>query len=359
MRNRTTYDPTQAIGTDAFLDIVANLVGILLIFIVVIGVRMGDASQSAQPATASLSATMTAETPVVEDPRPELPPIEIPDIAAAQLQVMRLESSIREAELEAAKLDELAKIQKLDRDNLMLAVTRAERELEQRRAALDQQQRQRLAMDLKLQASWEEYQSLIQQVTMAVLDAEQPAPEVIQHVATPMAKTVFVREEHFRLQHDRLVYVPLNTLTNRLRSEAAKKVWKLKNAKQITETIGPEDGFYLRYTLRRNRVPIPTGAGIAAREVVELDRFVMIPAGDLDGETVREAMQVGSQFRLRLDGWSPRDTIITVWVYPDSFQEFRELKRTLYDLGYLTAARPLPDHQLISGSPNGIRSAAQ
>ncbi len=359
MRNRTAYDPTQAIGTDAFLDIVANLVGILLILIMVIGVRMDDASQNVKSTTASLSATMTAETTVVEDPQPEPPAIEIPDVAAAQRQVMRLESSVREAELEAARLDELAKIQKLDRDNLMLAVTSAEHELERRRAALDEQQRHRLAIDLKLQASWEEYQSLIQQVTMATLDAEQPAPEVIQHVATPMAKTVFVREEHFRLQQGRLVYVPLNTLTNRLRSEAPKKVWKLKNVKQITETIGPEDGFYLRYTLRRNRVPFPTGAGIAAREIVELDRFVMIPVSDLDGETVSEAMQEGSQFRLRLDGWSPQDTIITVWAYPDSFREFRELKRTLYDVGYLTAARPLPGNQLISGSPNGTRSAAQ
>ncbi len=359
MRNRTAYDPTQAIGTDAFLDIVANLVGILLIFIVVIGVRMDDASKNVQQATASLSAAIIVQTPVVEDPPPELPPIEIPDVAPAQLQVVRLESSIREAELEALKLGELAKIQKLDRDDLMLAVTRAERELERRRGALDEQQQQRLAVDLNLQTSWEEYQSLVQQVAVATLDAEQPAPEVIQHVATPMAKTVFVREEHFRLQQGRLVYVPLNSLSNRLRGEAPKKLWKLKNAQQITETIGPEDGFYLRYTLRRNRIPIPTGAGIASREVVELDRFVMIPVGDLDGETVREAMQAGSQFRLRLDGWSPRDTIITVWAYPDSFQEFRELKRTLYDRGYVTAARPLPDNQLISGSPNGTRSAAQ
>ena len=125
MRNRTVYDPTQAIGTDAFLDIVANLVGILLILIMVIGVRMDDASQTAKSTTASLSATMTAETTVVEDPQPEPPAIEIPDVAAAQRQVMRLKSSVREAELEAARLDELAKIQKLDRDNLMLAVTSA------------------------------------------------------------------------------------------------------------------------------------------------------------------------------------------------------------------------------------------
>jgi hypothetical protein len=45
--------------------------------------------------------------------------------------------------------------------------------------------------------------------------------------------------------------------------------------------------------------------------------------------------------------------------YPESFGDFRTLKKALFDLGYTTAARPLPPGILIGGSPNGSRSAAQ
>ena len=355
MSKRASHDPTEAIGTDAFLDIVANLVGILLILIMVIGVRMDDASQNAAISAKPAAAAGANPSP---EPESELPAVEVPDVSQAQREVARLETSIRQTEQEASKLAQLAQIQKLDRDNMMLAVAHAERELVRRRDELDERQQARLALDLALQTSLEQRRSLIEQIESAQR-ADAQSSEVIQHVATPLAKTVFAREEHFRLKQGRLVYVPLNSMSNQLRSEAPKKMWKLKDTRQITETIGPEQGFYLRYTLRRNRIPIRAGAGIAAREIVELDRFVMVPVSSLHGESVDDALKAGSDFQRRLDAWDPNETIVTVWTYSDSFQQFRQLKRALYELGFLTAARPLPENQLISGSPHGTRSAAQ
>ena len=52
-----------------------------------------------------------------------------------------------------------------------------------------------------------------------------------------------------------------------------------------------------------------------------------------------------------LGAFNPNAVTVTVWVYPDSFPEFRELKEELYQLGFLTASRPMPDGQPISGSP--------
>ena len=154
--------------------------------------------------------------------------------------------------------------------------------------------------------------------------------------------------------------MPLNELTNQLREDAPKKIWKLKTSRETTETLGPRDGFEMRYTLRRNRVPLQTESGLSAvRELVELDRFMMVPVGQARGETVEQALSTTSAFRSRISAFSPRETIITVWTYPDSFGAFRVLKSELYKLGFLTAARPLPKGQLISGSPQGTRSAAQ
>lgn len=364
---RKQSDLSEAIGTDAFLDIVANLVGILLIFLMVIGVRMEDASKSTDVPTSVASKSETKATtppkitklPEMPDPL-SLPEIEIPDATAAQLELKRIESSIQDAHAQAQELARSMRLQKIDRDNLMLAITKAQIKLDNRRAALDETQQANVATQMELKRSQEAHQSLVDQLESVKADVAEPDSEVLQHIATPIAKTVFVREEHFRLKDGRLLFVPLNDMTYQLKQDAPKKIWKLKTARQTTESIGPQNGFELRYTLRRNRVPIQTDSGrTAVREVVELDRFVMVPVGNLRGETIAEAMSPSSVFRSRISEWNPRDTIITVWTYPDSFGDFRQLKSELYQLGYLTAARPLPENQLISGSPEGTRSAAQ
>ena len=345
---------SEAIGTDAFLDIVANLVGILLILLMVIGVRMEDATKTQQAAVMPPVASLKKPEPI------DLPDIVIPDPNEAKLELNRLQASIRDANDQALKLSQLMQIQKLDRDNLMLAVTKAEHELERRRSALSAAQQAKVALDLERQQAEDEYQSIVGQLEALAVASQQDDIEVMQHVATPIAKTVFVREEHFWLKAGRLLYVPLNEMTSQLRYEAPKKMWKLKTANQTTETIGPQDGFEMRYTLRRNRVPIETESGLSAvREVVELDRFVMVPVGDARGETLEEIAAPTSAFSSRLSEWNSRETIVTVWTYPDSFAEFRQLKKLLYERGYLTAARPIPENQLISGSPQGTRSAAQ
>ncbi len=55
----------------------------------------------------------------------------------------------------------------------------------------------------------------------------------------------------------------------------------------------------------------------------------------------------------------PDRTTVTVWVYPDSFNQFRTLKAELFRRRFLTAGRPLPEGHPIGGSPDGSRSASQ
>jgi hypothetical protein len=77
------------------------------------------------------------------------------------------------------------------------------------------------------------------------------------------------------------------------------------------------------------------------------------------GESIQAALQDGSQLQSILASHPPNNSTITVWTYPDSFNEFRKLKQELFKRGYVTAARPLPDDHPIGGSPEGSRSAAQ
>ena len=78
------------------------------------------------------------------------------------------------------------------------------------------------------------------------------------------------------------------------------------------------------------------------------------------GETIAEALRPTSEFRRHLADHDPSQTTATIWVYPDSFADFRVLQTELTRLGFATAARPLPPGVNVSASSeHGSRSAAQ
>ena len=177
-----------------------------------------------------------------------------------------------------------------------------------------------------------------------------PQPNVIEHLPTPMARTVFGRELHLRLQGGRLAYVPWDELVERLKQDAPNQAWKLKESPRITETIGPIHGFRMKYTLRQ---------ADEVQRYAELDHFVLVPVQDDVGDPLEVALREDSQLQSILSHYDPDRTTVTVWVYPDSYGHFRHLKSELFRRGYAAAGRPLPDGHPIGGSPEGSRSAAQ
>jgi hypothetical protein len=101
------------------------------------------------------------------------------------------------------------------------------------------------------------------------------------------------------------------------------------------------------------------GGQVGMGSYVELERFELEQVDRSLGETIDDALQTGSRLRVELAGRLPRETVITVWVYPDSFEAYRRLKEALFEEGFLTAARPLPEGVLVGASPRGSRSSAQ
>lgn len=348
MRRRVTTD-FEGFGADSFLDIVANLVGILVILVMVLGVRIRDAQVAARAAPTGPD-QIAAAAPTVESPP-------APDLSAAVDATEQVTSQIHEMTREMVALDHEARTRFQERGQLQLLITAAERALAERRAELNaDQQRQ-----VQLARSVDEVRGQLQQALHEIEAAEayRPPTEVLAHLPTPLARTVFGQEAHFRLLDGRLTYVPINELTDKLKAEAPQKIWKLKDVPQITETIGPVDGFYLRYTLRRAEHSSETRLGPVVRHVIELARFTVDPVDQQIGEPLGDALREGSDFRRRLAAFHPDDTTLTIWTYPDSFEAFRTLKLRLHEIGFVTAARPLPAGQPISGSPQGSRSAAQ
>jgi len=341
---RKNLDPTSsgAPGQDSFLDVICNLVGILIIMVTVVSARTQGAATEAAIAKAEELVT---------------PSVSMADLQAAASAVKDIERNVFEIESQRKRVEQEAQLRAVHRDKVLLLKTAMEREMTLARAGLDESARADFDLRRQLDDARRAFEDL-SQVRQNLKEAD-PAPQVLRHYPTPMAKTVFGREEHFQLLGGKIVYVPLNDLVEELKSEAPQKVWKLKDSTQTTETIGPLQDFRMRYTLKKSEVEVQTKIGVAMRDSIQLDNFVLIPVTENLGETLDQAMLAGSKFRFKLDKMPPRATTLTVWTYPDSFPQFRQLREQLIGLGYTVAARPLPAGHPIGGSPSGSRSSAE
>ena len=141
--------------------------------------------------------------------------------------------------------------------------------------------------------------------------------------------------------------IPWDRLVATLKEHAPLAARRSASKKTLDDKLGPINGFMLHYRMSA----IPGG--------FELERFEIDVTPENVGETLPEALGNGGKLRGEISSRVPAETVVTVWVYPDSFGMFRELKTALYGEGFLAAARPLPEDILIGASPRGSRSAAQ
>ncbi|MCB9937733.1 MAG: hypothetical protein H6823_05795 [Planctomycetaceae bacterium] len=331
----------EAPGQDSFLDIVANLVGILIILVMVIGVRAKDAMLEAAPVAATEEATAQAED----------------EVMAAKKVAFAVEQDLQKLTAKVNREAFEIEYRRKERDKMQLLMAAAEEALAVKRNELGTEQQREFDAQRQLIAARAELGGLEQSLQAA--EGSIPKTAIIEHLPTPMAKTVFGKEIHFQLSGGKITYVPWDELVEKLQDEARQKMWRLKDEAQITETIGPIGGFLMRYQLKKTQQTVTTRAGTAVQQRVELDNFVLIPVDETIGEPVAEGFLDGSKLNSILANNNPEKTTITVWTYPDSFNEFRDLKQELFNRGYLTASRPMPDGVPIGGSPRGTRSAAQ
>lgn len=346
MSRRARTSQVEAPGQDSFLDVVANLVGIILILIMVVGSQVKNAY------VANLQAKAASA-----DAAPPQPSALERDAKAAEDAAKAVEKDFQAL---AAKMQREAfeiSFRKAERDRLNTLVVAAEKTLNATRSELSDAQKAEYDLYAQLNGARRELRDL-KLAKSATLNAPE-TPGVIEHLPTPLAKTVFGKELHLRLQDGKITYVPLNELVERLKEDAPKNSWKLKDSTKITEVIGPLDGFRMKYTLVKVEKAMHTQGGVARGHFVELEKFILIPVTDDLGEPLDMALQPGSGLRSILREYPPDRTTVTVWVYPNSFEQFRSLKAALFKLGFATAGRPLPDGTPIGGSPDGSHSAAQ
>ena len=312
-------------GEDSFLDTIANLVGILIILVVLIGGQTKVQAEAKSREIAQQDIIDEALEPAAEADR----------LRSAAIENMR--------QLEQYALE--AEYRRLERDKLLEKKLLAKADVEDRISKVDAKKRERIEKSSQL----EELQSQLKDVGERLSTASETKRDkiVLEHLPTPMAKTVFTREMHVRLKNGRVHVIPWDRLVSMLKEQAPMAARRAASKKALEDRLGPVGGFIMHYRM----MAIPGG--------FELDRFEIDITPENPGETLEESMASGGALRGEMSSRVPAETVVTAWVYPDSFGEFRKLKSALYREGFLAAARPLPPDVLIGASPRGSRSAAQ
>lgn len=314
-----------AVGEDSFLDTTANLVGILIILVVVVGVKTKVDAEAYGKAAVEADISQDLQEPLQ--------------------QALALEDSYLKQLLDIEEHELETEYRKIERQSILETVIQARQQAEQRMEELDTEQQASVEKNQIVEKLKSELEKINQR--MGAVD-ERPRPEVIlEHLPTPMARTVFQKEVHVMLRGGQVSVIPWDRLVEVLKQQIPLAAQRQASRGALEDTLGPVQGYLMKYRM----AAIPGG--------FELDRFELEPTESVIAESIDDVMQGTSRLSLELSRRNPRETVVTVWVYPDSFNDFRSLKAQLFSEGFLCAARPLPDGVRIGASPRGSRSSAQ
>ncbi len=370
-------------GSDSFLDVVANIVGILIILIVIAGLKvarqpvagsipvapevsspateleiainLGNAEALTSPAKPQAPPQRLAKTEVVEKPVPRVvtpwaPPAD--SVTEVQSLEQQMEQLLGEEQRLAEQTGSMNEIVVRLKDRLQAA----RRELKTRQDQLElglkstRQQQDQLA----------EAKALLARLKQEVLLAENAVNvESLEHRVTPVSRVVQGPEKHYRIDGNRVAEVPIEALVGRVKEQIERKKDWLMRMPRHQGQVGPVEGFSLKYVIQRESGSVIDELQMGQQVFrISVTQWVLSPERDLKSESASEAMTSGSRFIRSLSSAEP-GTSVTFWVYPDSFETYRVLQRYAHEHGFQVAGRPLPHGMPIAGSPQGSRSAAQ
>jgi hypothetical protein len=328
-------------GQDSFLDVITNIVGILILLVMIVGVRSVRARHSA-------ANDDSAETSQVGQ-----------RVQAVYAAATGSERDLRK--LIQRYVSTRQEVQLRERERLILntVVAEAEHEIAERRAELDSQDQH----DFDIRRQLGEAQLTLDDLTreqMALMTEELDVEE-IQCEPTPLARVVTGKEVHLLLADDHVAVVPFDELLEQLKADAEANVWRLREQDELERTVGPVNGFRLRYwfvkaalVARNNN----TGT-VVAGQFPRFSHCYFLPVTTPIGEPAVESLRPNSELRQFLRRLNAQGTTVTIWTYPGNYDRLREVKRAIRELGFQIALRPLPKGMPIGASRTGTESVTE
>ncbi len=385
----------QEFGSDSFLDIIANIVGILIILIVIAGVKVARQPDSVSDGADTFEgATAEAESEVAVD-QPEM--IGMPDwdavpsrnlvldsipldrsVELKRSQALKQKVSRDEAQLKAYLVslqkvprtegrDELPEVDaELDRTSstiasLKSAVLDAEQKTNDQRKALVALQKRDDYVDGALQQIAVETRRLqeVLETTEEERKQAEASKDVLSHRLSPVGKSVSDRETHFRLHNGKIAHLPIERLVDRMTEQIKSRQRIVMKFRRYEGVVGPLDGFIMKYVVQRQALsPLQAMQYGQNSYRFSVSRWTIEPSDTYRGETVEQALKQGARFRQLVESAEP-DSSVTIWLYPGDFENFAKLRELAHSMNLRVAARPLPEGTPVAGSPTGSQSTSQ
>jgi hypothetical protein len=342
---------------DSFLDVVANVCGIIIRLILVawVGAR-------------SYHAALAHQTPD-ETPQQQTAAVQGAKAESADPLEQALARHREELEREQKRL-----LQQLRQHEQLEALTGQEAE---QLTALTMTEARLLDQKNQLEKTGKDQQAALQttQLTLAELQQrsarvaaelreleKEPAATKTLHYRTPVSRPVHTDELHFECQGGRIGFIDVQAFMIEIRRDLEDKSKLLKSQWEVSGVAGPVGAYQLRYTVDREHGPLEVGDGppsLGSGFRYGLAGWVVEPITQVRGETAQAALTAGSQFRRLVDALDPEQGVVTLWVYPDSFALYRQLRDYLHEHNIEVAGRPMPLGMPIASSRGGTASRGQ
>jgi hypothetical protein len=337
---RAEVEVDQMPGQDSFLDVVTNIVGVLILLVLVVGLRT---SHSVQGGTEQSIAAAKARGEA--------------EVRDAYNSALTSEHGVRELVQRVGNAYRESEFREAERTWMSNNIAAAEKEIEERRAALSADGQRDFDLRQKLAAAQATLDDLTRE--QIALMSREPAVEELECQPTPMAKAVTGKEVHVLLSDDHIAVVPLDELLEMVKTDAQANVWRMKQG-NMERTIGPVNGFRLRYFFVKEDVVGKSEVG--TKMIGSVSRFshcYVLPVTTPAGEPAQEALAPNSDFFHQLQQYRPEGTTVTIWTYAGNFERLREMKRVIRQVGYQIAVRPLPKGMPIGASRHGSNSLSE
>jgi hypothetical protein len=335
---------------DSFLDVVANVIGIIIRLILVawVGAKTYTASMEFNDEEPPAQAPKVASAPL-PPPKPSDDPLYNKlDLTKAELADARDQLLGKLRNLEAAKEKTLLtqkEMEKLAQKNQEIAEQQRalEKELESRGQHIQM-------ASLSLEGLRKRGQDIAAQIA-SLQKVTKPTKELKFHA--PVSRVVQGDEMFFECRGGRVAFIDMPSFMQEIRDnsdEIGKQLRTEARVQRVTSQIG---AFRLQYGFERE------GGLVDAHFRYSMVGWLVEPVSAQRGETAVVALAKGSDFRRLADATDPNQTVVTFWVYPDSFEIFRALRDYLYERDVEVAGRPLPMNAPIAASRYGTKSRGQ
>lgn len=334
-RRRPLKNEAIHFSFDSFLDLVTNVVGIIIRLILVtwVGARSYHAGMQWIQAEASAATQQKAAPKIGDDPLASRLEASQRDLDDAKTRLLEQLKDLDDVDLKAKASDQ----------QLILIIGQRE-ELEKEKRALEGKGPGRGVPFATVKLSAAEVRQRSKEVLQEIkkLEAMPSARKQLKYHA-PVSRAVQTEELSFECKNGRVTYIDLPAFLQEVRASSEEIGLQMRTrakVARITSQIGP---FRLHYLFERVGGAVDQGS-------IALTEWELEPVNALRGETLQQALTAKSEFRLLTDALDPNLSTVTFWVYPDSFEMFRQLRDHLYERGLDIAGRPLPTGAPIAAS---------